>query len=272
MPAATAAPRRRWRWSTRRWCCMPACTRSAAGAGRRGRRWRAAGAALAALARPLRRLVQPARLPAARRAAVRRAGAQRRRCLAALRCWRCWRPALLSYADRGGAALPARARAVARGLGAEQRRRGARRAAGGACCSALGLLRPLAGAARALVRRATAPAALALLVLWPVGAAVPDAGAAGPGPGGRASCARPLAGAVRRHALGRAASHALAAAARPARAAACRRCRRRWSSLLGLLAPCLVAFSVARPRLAARGCWSPARCCSALRRPPCRPR
>ena len=38
-PCVNAVRRPRWRWSMRRWCCMPACTRSPAGAGRRARRW-----------------------------------------------------------------------------------------------------------------------------------------------------------------------------------------------------------------------------------------
>ncbi len=143
---------------------------------------RAAGAALAAVARPVRCLVQRAWLSAAGRAAVRGAGARRTRRLEGCLGRAAGRQRAV-LPERGDPAVPARAGAVARRLGAEQCRRRRRRGAGRVAADA-GAAAALAGAARALVRarQRRRPESAGAVAHRP---AVPDPGAAGRGSSGQ---------------------------------------------------------------------------------------
>ncbi len=185
--ANRSSARRRWRWPMRRWWSTPACIRSPAGAGRRGRRWRALcgcpghrGATRSTWGPTCWATCRWAPCSVvARRARVARPW----RAHAVLPCC-VFGVAVLR--DGGAAAVPAAARAVARGLGLEQRRRAAGRgrwraaACAWAWCDRWQALRE-----RWFVRDSAGRAGAAGAVAGRP--AVPDAGAVGAGPGRRAA-------------------------------------------------------------------------------------
>ena len=221
-------------------------------------------AAVAALVDRLRPRRQPARLPAARRAAVRRAacaaarrrGARRSRWRSArhaavARRWRCCRTSCRSACRRTSTRRST-------SLGTRARRRARRCCCTRAAASSAGRRCATAGSSR------RSAGGLALLLLWPIGLLFPPPVPLGLGQVLGARCASGCGRLLDGHA-GRAPWLRVARGRRRCRAQ--RAVAAPPSSLvvaLGLLAPCLVAFTVVARRLAPRACW-----CSAPPRSAC---